>query len=188
MKRIGIALSMAVVLAGAVPAQNYHDESYICGGYGSLCSTTMVAGIHQEGPYISPHDGPRGAHPLEHVTRPDLETWERFQEASGRRISMLTLAPEVPGMLDFIRHISGQGVVVCLGHHQADGATIRRAIEAGARSVTHLGNGCQPLMPRHPNILWQQAAQDRLYASVIADGSEGQPWQHCNKLLAAHGA
>jgi N-acetylglucosamine-6-phosphate deacetylase len=135
----------------------------------------MVAGIHQEGPWISPHDGPRGAHPLEHVVPPDLEAWERFQEASGWRITMLTLAPEVPGALDLIWRVSEGGVVVCLGHHQADGATIRQAVEAGARSVTHLGNGCQPLMPRHPNILWQQAAEDRLYASVIADGHHLPP-------------
>ena len=78
-------------------------------------------------------------------------------------------------MLDFIRHVSGQGIVFCLGHHQADGATIDRAIEAGARSVTHLGNGCQTMMPRHPNLLWQQAAEDRLYASVIADGHHLPP-------------
>jgi N-acetylglucosamine-6-phosphate deacetylase len=76
----------------------------------------------------------------------------------------------VGGAIDMIRTLAERGVVLCLGHHQADGPTIRRAVEAGARSVTHLGNGCHGTMPRHPNILWQQAAEDRLYAGLIVDG------------------
>jgi N-acetylglucosamine-6-phosphate deacetylase len=135
----------------------------------------MVAGIHQEGPWISPVDGPRGAHPLAHVTAPDLPAFERLQSAAEGRIAMLTVAPEVEGALDLIREVSARGVVVCLGHHQADRETIRRAAEAGARSVTHLGNGCHTTMPRHPNPLWEQAAEDRLYASIIADGQHLPP-------------
>jgi N-acetylglucosamine-6-phosphate deacetylase len=104
------------------------------------------------------------------VLPPDVAEFERLQALSGNRITMLTVAPEVPGMLDFIHEMAERGVVVCLGHHQADGPTIQQAVEAGARSVTHLGNGCNPTMARHPNILWEQAAEDRLYASIIADG------------------
>ncbi len=135
----------------------------------------MVAGIHQEGPWISPVDGPRGAHPREHVLPPDLAEFDRLQAASGGRITMLTVAPEEGGVIDMIRALADRGIVVCLGHHQADGPTIRRAVEAGARSVTHLGNGCHSTMPRHPNILWQQAAEDRLYAGLIVDGHHLPP-------------
>jgi N-acetylglucosamine-6-phosphate deacetylase len=135
----------------------------------------MVAGIHQEGPWISPEDGARGAHPLAHVRPPDIATFERYQAAAGGRITMLTLAPEVAGALDMIRDASARGVVVCLGHHQANGAQIQDAVAAGAQSVTHLGNGCNPTMARHPNILWEQAAEDRLYASIIADGHHLPP-------------
>jgi N-acetylglucosamine-6-phosphate deacetylase len=88
---------------------------------------------------------------------------------------MLTVAPEVEGALNLIREVSSNGVVVCLGHHQADGEIIRQAVDAGARSVTHLGNGCHTVMPRHPNLLWEQAAEDRLYASIIADGQHLPP-------------
>ncbi len=147
------------------------DEA--CHAYPDIAA--MVAGIHQEGPWISPLDGPRGAHPLEHVRPPDLPTFERFQAAAGDRITMLTLAPEVEGALDMIRTVSGQGVIVCLGHHQAEGTRIRAAVDAGARGVTHLGNGCNPVLPRHPNILWEQAAEDRLYAGIIADGHHLPP-------------
>jgi len=135
----------------------------------------MVAGIHQEGPWISPVDGARGAHPLAHVAAPDISEFTRFQAAAEQRITMLTVAPEVEGALDLIKEVASHGVVVCLGHHQADGETIRQAVEAGARSVTHLGNGCHTVMPRHPNLLWEQAAEDRLYASIIADGQHLPP-------------
>ncbi len=135
----------------------------------------MVAGIHQEGPWISPADGPRGVHPVEHVTGPDMEVFRLFQKASGNRIRVLTMAPEIAGGIDFIREVTERSVVVCLGHHQADGPTIRQAIEAGARGVTHLGNGCANVMPRHPNPLWEQAANDALFAGVIADGHHLPP-------------
>jgi N-acetylglucosamine-6-phosphate deacetylase len=135
----------------------------------------MVAGIHQEGPWISPVDGPRGAHPREHVRAPDMSEFEQLQEASGNRIRMLTVAPEVKGAIDLLGQVARRGVVVCLGHHDAEGAVICRAVQAGARAVTHLGNGCHNIMPRHPNVLWEQAAEDRLYAGVIADGHHLPP-------------
>jgi N-acetylglucosamine-6-phosphate deacetylase len=135
----------------------------------------MVAGIHQEGPWISPTDGPRGAHPLAHVTAPDLDAFERLQGAAGGRIAMLTVAPEVEGAIEFVREVAARGVVVCLGHHEASGEVIRRAVEAGAKSVTHLGNGCHTTLARHPNLIWEQAAEDRLYAGIIADGHHLPP-------------
>jgi len=135
----------------------------------------MVAGIHQEGPWISPTDGPRGAHPLAHVCLPDLAEFKRLQRAAGGQITMLTVAPEVEGAIEFIRQVARQGVVVCLGHHEADGEVIRQAVEAGAQSVTHLGNGCNPTMARHPNLIWEQAAEDRLYAGIITDGHHLPP-------------
>ena len=88
---------------------------------------------------------------------------------------MLTVAPEVDGAIEFIHQAASRGVVVCLGHHEADGETIQRAVEAGARSVTHLGNGCHTTMARHPNLIWEQSAEDRLYASIIADGHHLPP-------------
>jgi N-acetylglucosamine-6-phosphate deacetylase len=135
----------------------------------------MVAGIHQEGPWISPVNGPRGAHPPEYTTPPDLDSFDRLQSASGNRIALLTVAPEVEGMIEFIREVAARGTVVSLGHHEADGPTIQRAVEAGARCVTHLGNGCHAMMPRHPNILWRQAGEDQLYTGIIPDGHHLPP-------------
>ena len=126
--------------------------------------------IHLEGPYISPEDGPRGAHPRQFVRRPDWDEFRRLQDAAGGRIRLVTLAPELEGALSFIERLSGAGVVVALGHTAASPACIQAAIAAGARLSTHLGNGSHALLPRHENYLWEQLAADALWASIICDG------------------
>ena len=128
-----------------------------------------IVGIHQEGPYIASEDGPRGAHPKQHVRAPDWDEFRRFQDAAGGMIKMLTLAPETPGALTFIEKVAKSGVVVAIGHTGAAPATIRDAVNAGARISTHLGNGSHAVLPRHENYLWEQLAADGLWASMIAD-------------------
>jgi N-acetylglucosamine-6-phosphate deacetylase len=130
----------------------------------------MVLGIHLEGPWVSERDGYRGAHPFEHARDPDLGEFERWQAACGRRIRIVTLAPERLAANAAIRFLNSQGVVVALGHTAADRATIEAACQAGARLSTHLGNGVESHPPRHPNPIWDQAAQLGLSASLIADG------------------
>ncbi len=130
--------------------------------------------IHVEGPFISPEDGPRGAHPLPHVRPPDIAEYRRWQEASGGRVGIVTLAPEHPDAPAFIRAIAGD-VVVALGHTAADAAQIRAAVDAGARLSTHLGNGAHARITRHPNYIWEQLAEDRLTASLICDGHHLPP-------------
>jgi N-acetylglucosamine-6-phosphate deacetylase len=129
-----------------------------------------IAGFHLEGPHISPLDGFRGAHPARHVRPPDWAEMERFQAAAKGGVRTVTVAPETPGCLDFIRRCTAAGVVVALGHHDADRETIDRAVLAGARTVTHLGNGCANTINRHANPLWPQLANDALQASLICDG------------------
>src|SRR5206468_12497512 len=97
-----------------------------------------IPGIHLEGPFISPDDGPRGAHPKQHVRSPDWDEFQRLQEAAGGRIRLVTLAPELEGALSFIERLTAAGVIVALGHTAANGACIRAAIKAGARLSTHL--------------------------------------------------
>lgn len=128
-----------------------------------------VPGIHIEGPYISPEDGPRGAHPRAHVRPPSLREFSRWMKAAEGHVRCVTLAPEVPGAAAFIRAITKRGVLAALGHHQATAEQIAEAVAAGARLSTHLGNGLASQMHRHDNPLWPQLAEDRLYASLIAD-------------------
>ncbi|MEK3714117.1 N-acetylglucosamine-6-phosphate deacetylase [Paenibacillus sp. FSL R7-0333] len=133
-------------------------------------SAATIKGIHLEGPFLSPEDGPRGAHALEHIRPPDTALFDQWQEASGGRISIVTLAPEWEGSAEFIRHCVRQGVTVSIGHTSADAAQIAGAVAAGARLSTHLGNGAHAMLPRHPNYLWAQLAADELWCTLIADG------------------
>jgi N-acetylglucosamine-6-phosphate deacetylase len=132
--------------------------------------TAGLLGLHLEGPFISPDDGARGAHPVEHVQIPSVRLLERLRKLADDSISILTVAPERPGALALIDYAVKCGMVVSLGHHHADAETIRRACDLGAVASTHLGNGIANLIPRHPNPLWDQLDADRLTAMLITDG------------------
>lgn len=134
-----------------------------------------VLGIHLEGPYISAEDGPRGAHPLEHVREPDWDEFQRWQDIAEGQITIVTLAPEKKGAIPFIEKLIANGVVVALGHTAAVADDIRAAIDAGARLSTHLGNGAHALIRRHPNYIWEQLGADELWASLIVDGHHLPP-------------
>lgn len=129
-----------------------------------------LPGFHLEGPYLSGDDGPRGAHPREHARDPDWDEFRRWQDAAGGRIRMVTVAPERTGALRFIEQAASSGVVVAIGHTAATPSQIRAAAAAGARTSTHLGNGCHAVLPRHENYIWEQLACDDLWASLITDG------------------
>ncbi len=136
----------------------------------SRVTDAAIAGIHMEGPYLSHEDGPRGAHPRAHVRAASQDDFARRQEAAGGRIVLVTLAPEVPGALRLIEQLASAGVKVAIGHTAASPEQIADAIAAGATLSTHLGNGCASVLPRHPNVIWEQLAADGLFASLIVDG------------------
>lgn len=129
-----------------------------------------MEGLHVEGPHISPNDGPRGAHPKAAVRRPSIDEFERWQEAAEGGIRLITVSPEWDETPAYIEHITGKGVVAAIGHMDATEAQIEAAVKAGATLSTHLGNGANASLPRHPNYLWTQMAEDRLAASLIVDG------------------
>lgn len=134
-----------------------------------------IPAIHLEGPYLSAEDGPRGAHPRRYIRNPDWDEFQRWQQAAGGRIRLLTLAPELDGALDFVERLVKANVVVSLGHTAASPARIREAISAGARLSTHLGNGSHAVLPRHDSYFWEQLAADELWASIICDGHHLPP-------------
>jgi N-acetylglucosamine-6-phosphate deacetylase len=165
-------------IGGLLPTLVTNSATALAHGFTMLrqaCETdpvvaAAVPGFHLEGPYISPDDGPRGAHPREHVREPDLDAFRRWQDAAGGRIRLVTLAPERPGALRFIEQVSRTDVLVAIGHTAATPAQVRDAIAAGARLSTHLGNGSHAVLPRHDNYVWEQLAADELWASLIPDG------------------
>lgn len=130
----------------------------------------MIAGVHVEGPHLSPEDGARGAHRREDIRPPSVAEFDRWQRACGDLVRLVTLSPhyeEAPGYIAALRE---RGVLVAIGHTHASVEQIRAAVDAGATLSTHLGNGVGDPLPRHPNLLWTQLAEDRLTATFIADG------------------
>ncbi|MBP1990847.1 N-acetylglucosamine-6-phosphate deacetylase [Paenibacillus eucommiae] len=133
-------------------------------------TANSIAGIHLEGPFISPEDGARGAHDLAYVKAPDWDLVQRWQEAAEGRITLLTMSPEWPDAPAFIARCVEHGIVVSIGHTAATSEQIAAAVAAGATMSTHLGNGAHLMLPRHPNYIWEQLAQENLWSCVIADG------------------
>lgn len=132
--------------------------------------SAAIEAFHVEGPYISPEDGPRGAHPQRWCRKPDIDEFHRYQEAAGGHIRLVTVSPEWPEAPAFIERVASEGVVVSLGHTKAGTDEIGACVKAGATMSTHLGNGAHQELRRHPNYIWDQLAEDKLTASFIVDG------------------
>ena len=135
----------------------------------------MIAGYHLEGPFISPHPGFSGCHPVEAIGDVDQDMFWRLQETAGGRICLITLAPEVNGAIPFIEHLVSQGIIVAIGHTAAGPEKIREAVEAGAMLSTHLGNGTRAELSKNNNPIIAQLSEDKLSASFIADGYHLSP-------------
>lgn len=127
-----------------------------------------LLGVHLEGPWISPVDGSRGAHPVEHVRPPDADELAELCDAGD--VALLTIAPEIPGATGLATAARERGVLVSVGHSLAEPEDVQAAVAAGATLSTHLGNGIPALLKRHPNLVWEQLGNDALTAMFIADG------------------
>lgn len=129
-----------------------------------------ILGLHLEGPFISPLEGARGAHPPEHIIKPDIAQLKRLQELAEGHIVLLTVAPETEGAIPMIKYAVKHGIRISMGHHLADDDVMERAVAAGARACTHLGNGMTNMIHRHQNPIWWQLACDDIYGMFISDG------------------
>lgn len=136
---------------------------------------SCVAGFHLEGPYISHEEGFRGCHPAIHIRKSNWDEFMQYQKAARGRIVQITVAPEIEGALAFIKKCRTEGVIVAIGHTNASAEDINKAVENGAVISTHLGNGCANMIHRHNNPLWPQLANEKLAASIIADGNHLTP-------------
>ncbi|MBO4631674.1 MAG: N-acetylglucosamine-6-phosphate deacetylase [Lentisphaeria bacterium] len=130
----------------------------------------QVPGVHLEGPFISREPGAVGAHRPEYVIEPNCAFFDEIMDRSGNYVKLLTVAAEIPGVDALIRHASSRGVAVSCGHQQAGGEDLKAAAAAGAKLLTHLGNGCPNLINRHKNMIWAGMACDALTAMIITDG------------------
>lgn len=165
----GVTRFFPTVITGA-PEKMLGALRNLAGARESIENGAAMEAFHLEGPHISPDDGPRGAHPKKWVRPPDLDEFHRLQDAARGNVRLVTLAPEWPASARYIEQLTREGVAVSIGHTAATPAQIREAVSAGATLSTHLGNAGHATLPKFPNYLWTQLAEDRLAASFIADG------------------
>lgn len=167
---VGVATFYPTIITNA----NEHLSTIFKENMKVLLETDMfngvVGGFHLEGPYLSLVDGPRGAHERNYIKAPDWEEFCRLQDHAQGQIRIVTVSPEWEGSAEFIQKATQSGVIVAIGHTAANSSQIHEAVKAGAVLSTHLGNGAHVTLPRHPNYIWDQLAEDNLWASVISDG------------------
>ncbi|MDO4627646.1 MAG: N-acetylglucosamine-6-phosphate deacetylase [Planctomycetia bacterium] len=133
---------------------------------------------HLEGPFISPNEGYRGAHPAEFVREMTLvgiqSALDAWLPASGERVKIVTFcgrgAAENVDKQTAIRYLAQCGIHPSLGHTDVTAEDVTAATDSGADLATHLGNACAQLLPRHKNPIWPILAEKRLWISAIADG------------------
>ena len=129
-------------------------------------------GFHLEGPFLNPRRG--GALPPGWFRAPDEPLLMRLLQAAGGRVRMVTVAPELPGAMEVIRQLVRAGVVVALGHTDADYEQFMQGVQAGARHVTHCFNAMRGLHHREPGALGA-ALVAPVTAELIADGVHVHP-------------
>lgn len=132
-----------------------------------------ILGAHLEGPFLDA--GHKGAHTPSLLRAPDAASIDRLLDAGAGTIRQLTLAPELPGGLDAIRHLTTAGVAVAVGHTDADEGMTRAAFDAGATILTHAFNAMRGIHHRAPGPVVAALSDDRVTLEVIADGVHVHP-------------
>jgi N-acetylglucosamine-6-phosphate deacetylase len=144
-------------------------------------------GVHVEGPFLSPRR--RGVHDVRFMVEPDAANLDALlaDPIATAQITMLTLAPELPGALEAIRRLAAVGIVVSVGHSDATGAQVHEAVLAGARMVTHIFNAQRGFDHREPGVSGQALYEQAMTIGLIADFEHVSPEACAITLNAAPG-
>ena len=132
-----------------------------------------VLGLHMEGPYISPERC--GAQNRDHVRRPDIGELGEVDGESGGNLRVVTMAPEVEGVLEAITWLDSRGKTAAAGHTDATYEEAVAAFDAGMRHVSHLFNGMRPFHHREPSVVGAALGDERVTVELIADGFHVHP-------------
>ncbi|MEL4279540.1 MULTISPECIES: N-acetylgalactosamine-6-phosphate deacetylase AgaAII [Shewanella] len=135
------------------------------------CQVPGIIGIHFEGPHLSL--AKRGCHPPAHLRGITEREWQLYLR-QDLGVRLITLAPE-SATPEQIKRLVASGAIVSLGHSNADGETVLKAIEAGASGFTHLYNGMSALTSREPGMVGAAFASENTYCGIILDGQHVHP-------------
>mgnify|MGYP002510388090 CR=1 FL=1 len=129
-------------------------------------------GINMEGPFVAP--AKKGAQNGDFIHKPDIEMFDRLNEASGNIVKLLAIAPEQEGAMELIEKKHGE-VVLSLAHTTTDYDTAVEAFEKGASHVTHLYNAMNPYSHRAPGLIGAAADKEKVEVELICDGVHIHP-------------
>lgn len=144
-----------------------------------------IEGIYLEGPFIA--EAKAGAQNPEHIRKPDINLYDELQKASGGLIKVVTIAPEVEGAIEFIKHVTGnttkdksdyqdvEQCIVSIAHTSALAYEVREAFVAGASQVTHLYNAMTQMSHREPGVPGEAADHEKVMVELICDGIHIDP-------------
>ncbi|MFF9135125.1 N-acetylglucosamine-6-phosphate deacetylase [Streptomyces sp. NPDC014806] len=138
-----------------------------------LAEQGEIAGIHFEGPFISPCR--KGAHSEELLRDPEPAEVRKLIDAARGHARMVTLATELPGGIDSVRLLAEHGVIAAIGHTDATYEQTREAIDAGATVATHLFNAMPPIGHRSPGPITALLEDERITVELIDDGVHLHP-------------
>ncbi len=127
-----------------------------------------LVGVNLEGPFLSAEK--KGAQNGAYLREPDLKLLDRLRTAAGELVKLVTVAPELPGAVEFIRKAAQSGITVSVGHTAADYAAAQQAFFAGARQVTHLFNAMAPFSHRAPGVVGAAFDHPEVRVELICDG------------------
>ena len=151
----------------------------------AMAADDGLLGVHLEGPFLAPDR--KGAHDPAALAIPTPEAVDALLGAADGIVRQITMAPELPHALDAIERFVAAGVVVAVGHTQADAATTQEAFDRGATLVTHSFNAMRGIAGREPGPVGVALADDRVTLEVIADGIHVDPMLIAMLFRAAPG-
>lgn len=167
-RRHGTTTMLASTVTGTLD-----DLARQAGALSELVEQGDLAGLHFEGPFISP--GRCGAHDPDLLRAPEPEAVRRLLDAARGTARMMTIAPELPGGIEAVRLLAERGAIAAIGHTDATYETTRAAIEAGARAATHLFNAMPPLGHRAPGPVAALLEDERITVELVNDGTHLHP-------------
>jgi len=135
----------------------------------------VILGVHMEGPSFSKEKIARGSQPVDFFLEPRLSNLQIFFKHSKGNIKKLSIAPELPGAIEYIKAAHEMGIIVCAGHSAATYEEAIKGIENGVTCATHTFNGMLPLHHRNPGLIGAILTRDEVNAEFIPDGQHISP-------------
>lgn len=160
-----MTLGMETLMNICRTAKAYREE-------GVQENKARLCGINMEGPFVAPSK--KGAQNGEYIREPDIDMYDKLNEASGNMVKLIAIAPEMAGAMEFIEKKHGE-VVISIAHTAADYDTAICAFEKGATHVTHLYNAMNPYTHRAPGVVGAAADKQKTEVELICDGVHIHP-------------